>query len=191
MEADIPQFNRFKRAQKHASAYPTQPRSKTKPIFFSDIYAVEESKQPVINVTSPLNDQSSSDLRHSKNSRNSRNSKTPSVEYDSGTHITQTSNLLNPEYFQQSSVLTSEISTSELISCVDAMRASASGDELVPQLDRNAIKIETFECASSLSSGNRLHGRDFKSRNLQLDVDQNNGLQKGCNFESTDVFNAA
>lgn len=91
-------------------------------------------------------------------------------------------------------MLTSEISTQELLSCADALRASSqsnSGDELLPQLDKGAIKIENFDPVSSISSGRETQSRNDqgKSRNPKLPQITQKNLT--THFDSTDVFNAA
>ena len=113
--------------------------------------------------------------------------------------MTQTSNLLNPEYLQQSSILTSEISTQELLGCADAMRASNksnSEDEKYAPTCHNEIKIENFDCGSSKSSEPPINLKRFqKSRNVPLEPTNNqinDAPKRSTNhFDSTDVFNAA
>ena len=87
--------------------------------------------------------------------------------------MTQTSNLLNPEYLQQSSILTSEISTQELLGCADVMRASNksnSEDEKCAPTSHKEIKIENFDCGSSMSSEHPINLKRLqKSRNVPLE----------------------
>jgi hypothetical protein len=87
-----------------------------------------------------------------------------------------------PEYYQQMSVLTSEISTQELMTCAEAMRASSqsfSGEDL-PQIEGlTAIKIENFAGNSANSS-----------RSEQGSNHRNGQKIANSNFESTEVFNA-
>lgn len=76
-----------------------------------------------------------------------------------------------PEYYQQTSVLTSEISTQELLNCADAMRASSQGfsGEDYPQIEElRAIKIENFASNSAISSHSAKGSTHHRSRNNQL-----------------------
>ena len=96
-------------------------------------------------------------------------------DFISGLDMTQTSGILNADYLQQTSIMTSEISTHDLIA--DATRESSKSIRRVDQQqqNKNAINIQNFTYLSSKSSIEN----DFpkpnintsKSRNLKIETE--------------------